>query len=48
MTQQHIDNDTLGLFVKTISLSAAALPDAGDISSASYDEILDQDRKSVV
>ncbi|MBE9560013.1 MAG: hypothetical protein IMF15_04450 [Proteobacteria bacterium] len=41
MTQQHIDNDTLSLFVKTTGTSAASLPDAVEISSASYDEILD-------
>ena len=41
MAQQHIDNDTLDLFVKATRLSAASLPGAGDMSSASYDEILD-------
>ena len=41
MTLQHIDNDTLGLFVKATSLSAASMPDDNGMSTTLYDEILD-------
>lgn len=41
MTQQHIDNDTLDLFVKTRSCSDASTAGSSRLSSALYDEILD-------
>ena len=41
MTQQHIDNDTLGLFVKTTSCSDTAIAETSGMSSALYDDILD-------
>lgn len=41
MTQQHIDNDTLGLFVKTTSRSNAATADVDIMSSPLYENTLD-------
>jgi len=41
MKQQHIDDDTLGLFVNTTSLSDTAIADARSIDSVLYDNILD-------
>jgi len=41
MTQQHIDNDTLGIFVKTTSCTDPAITDASSMSNALYNDILD-------
>ena len=41
MAQQHIDNDTLDLFVKTRSCSNTTIAGSSRLSSALYDEILD-------
>ena len=41
MTQQHIENNTLSLFVKTTFRSGSAIAGANNMSSALYENILD-------